>query len=97
MNETTPHGTDTPVADSAKDTHGIGPVIGASIIVAILVLGGIYYWMTKPLGTADTSRAHTTEATSPEAIERDLEASVDLDALDAEIDAELERIDAAFE
>lgn len=35
-----------PVVDSDKKEKPIGPIVGAAIIVAILIFGGIYFWGT---------------------------------------------------
>ncbi len=39
---------------------GAGPVIGTIIILAVIILGGLYFWMQRS-NTADTNVAPTTD------------------------------------
>ena len=75
----------------------LGPIIGTIIILAVIVLGGLYFWGQRsdkaPLPAEDNTAQVEVESiidqsSSDEtaAIEADLE-STDIDNLDAELDA----------
>jgi uncharacterized protein HemX len=80
-------------APAPKTSGGIGPLVGIVIIIAILAIGGIYYWMTElnmqaleeedqqtvTPGNTDTNTANT-NSDDTSAIENDLQGtSVDVD------------------
>lgn len=76
-----------------------GPIFGIVIILAVLVLGGWYYWTTQfsPQPVEPSVQDRPQEETNAAAhIEAELENTVDISALEAEIDAALEDIDRAF-
>lgn len=82
--------------DNAPDKKSSGPLIGIIIIIVVLLVGGLYFWMTKiatiPEETGTDTEAVveqlSTQSASDEisAIEADLDAT-DLENLDAELDS----------
>ncbi|MDO8471212.1 MAG: hypothetical protein Q7S49_01230 [bacterium] len=64
-----------------------GPIIGAIVILAIIILGGLYFWNQRAgKGTPidETSTESSLDETA--AIEADLDA-IDIESLDAELNA----------
>lgn len=68
-----------------------GALVGSIIIIAILVLGGLYLWKTStdktPAPSTDTlleGESNTNVTTDTDAIEQELD-SMDLEGLDSEI------------
>ncbi|OHA89620.1 MAG: hypothetical protein A3C70_02595 [Candidatus Zambryskibacteria bacterium RIFCSPHIGHO2_02_FULL_43_14] len=66
----------------------IGPIIGIIVILAIIILGGLYFWNQRADVTDQTVESINTQNVSDEAaaIEADLNAT-DIENLDAELNA----------
>jgi len=64
-----------------------GPLIGAIVILAVIILGGLYFWGQRAGNDAVIDET-STESGSDEtaAIEADLDA-IDIESLDAELNA----------
>ena len=87
-----------------EKSPGIGPWIGAVVVVIILLVGGLYFWGAQlnkqtaedelPLDDFAPLELETTtnDSTNPVDIEADLN-NFDVDAFEAELDAELEALD----
>ena len=90
---------ETPLPHTNMPAGSTGPIFGIVIILAVLILGGWYYWTTQfspqpvELPAQDRPQEETNTAAQ---IEAELEDTVDIPALEAEIDAALEDIDRAF-
>src|SRR3990167_8555289 len=77
-----------------KSNGSIGPIIGAIIILAVIVLGGLYFWDQRQERDAnDAETAQVLESINTQgsaddtsSIENDLN-STDIDSLDAELNA----------
>lgn len=93
--------------EPAAPQHGMGPLVGTLIVLAILVLGGVYFLTSETqmppepppviLGDANELRAQVTPPPSNSDAVNDISADVeatDLNALEAEIDADLQAIEA---
>lgn len=64
-----------------------GPIIGAIVILAILILGGLYFWSQRSGNDAVIEEINTqTNSDAAAAIEADLNAT-DIENLDAELNA----------
>ena len=80
MDNITPDNIQTPVQQPASPTqagpHGgsTGPTIGIAIIVALLIAGGVYFWMDAKEAVAPTEEQSTTE-TSSQAGAEDIKAA----------------------
>jgi len=64
-----------------------GPLIGAIVILAVIILGGLYFWGQRAGNDAvidETSTGSGSDETA--AIEADLDA-IDIESLDAELNA----------
>lgn len=79
-----------PADPSGTNGASIGPVIGTIIILAVIVLGGLYFWSQRAENQAavertiqDIEKQSDSDATS--AIEADLEAT-EIDSLDASLE-----------
>ena len=81
-----------------QNKSGVGSIIGTIIIIAIIILGGLYFWgkrieeskMKQDLISSDSSQTGL-EATSSDnlsSIETDLNSN-DINGLGAALDAEL--------
>jgi predicted PurR-regulated permease PerM len=82
-----------------KKDEGVGPVIGSIIIIAVIVLGGLYYWgsiiqnsSNAPENVTEESLPALSESDEIIDIEQDLEATSadEIDALLDEIDSEID-------
>jgi len=64
-----------------------GPLIGAIVILAVIILGGLYFWSQRA-GNDAMINGTSTESGSDEtaAIEADLD-TIDIENLDAELNA----------
>ena len=64
-----------------------GPLIGAIVILAVIILGGLYFWGQRAANDAVIDET-STESGSDEtaAIEADLD-TIDIESLDAELNA----------
>lgn len=64
-----------------------GPIIGAIVILAILILGGLYFWSQRAGNDAVIEEINTqTNSDAAATIEADLNAT-DIENLDAELNA----------
>lgn len=86
---------------------GVGAIIGTVIVIALIVLGGAYYWTTMGTGTEDvlpfvpteetTAPVQGNESLSPSdetaAIEADMDAAY-MQQLEADIEADLKAIES---
>lgn len=94
--------------ENMPQQHGMGALVGTLIVLAVLVLGGVYFFLNKqitepqtpPVILGDTAPAPLVQDTpAPSssdavgAIDADIDAT-DLDQLDAQIDADLRAIEA---
>ncbi len=82
-----------------KPDEGVGPVIGSIIIIALIVLGGLYYWGSIINSTQKTNE-DVIETTTPALNESDeiIDIEEDLEATDTEgIDKLLDEIDAEID
>lgn len=90
MNPTNPMG---PSMESPKESS-VGPVIGTIIILAVIVLGGLYFWNQRGERVMDETELNTvineisTQSQSDDtaSIDADLKAT-DVDNLDQELNA----------
>ncbi len=86
----TPQQTSTSPFVSPPSDSGAGPIIGAIIVVAVLVLGGLYYWGAY-LERRDQAAMTAEEILSePDAVLEQLGTqgtSDELDAIEADVDA----------
>ena len=78
-------------AEVGKGRGGLsGPIIGAIVILAIIILGGLYFWSqrTPDLITEETVESINiqSEADDTDSIEADLDAT-DIENLDVELNA----------
>jgi hypothetical protein len=97
-NETTPNNTPAAQAPvSAKPENGsAGPVIGTFIILAVIVIGGLYFWSQRSTDSSlinqdqvdQNVESINTQSDSDDlsSIEADLDAT-DVDGLDTELNA----------
>lgn len=75
-----------------QDKKSYGALIGSVIIIVILVLGGIYFWMSKQgeMNTTDTLQSEentTTTEGDPALIElNELEAQIEAGANSTDVD-----------
>lgn len=55
MDQTTPQAPmgGTP-AGAPQEEKSMGPLIGSIIVIAIIVIGGIYFWMTRSVNAPET-------------------------------------------
>lgn len=103
-----PAPTEAPVASmpsAQKEKEGVGPMVGVAIIVVLLIFGGLYVWGTMLNTRMDTndetgeifapSDELATPADEPAAIEASLDA-FDSAAFEAQLDADMKAIEAAF-
>ncbi|MFN4181214.1 MAG: hypothetical protein ACK4FA_00750 [Candidatus Paceibacteria bacterium] len=67
-----------------QDKKSYGALIGSVIIIVILVLGGIYFWMSKQNEMMDTQPATENVTETSETQDTTL---IDLENLEAEIEA----------
>lgn len=80
------------VSTRAEEGGGLsGPIIGVIIILAIIILGGLYFWSQRASDetlTNEVVEGINTQSDSDEAsaIEADLDAT-DIENLDAELNA----------
>jgi len=85
-------------APSIEDKNTIGPVIGIVIIIAVIVLGGLYFWMVRG-NNEQTEQAANQQQTSAQTTGTDsvsdLDASLKATNVD-NVDASLSDVDAAF-
>lgn len=84
----------TPAGAPGNQEKSIGAIIGILIVVAIIIIGGLYFWGQRIIQSPESDTGapaavefQPTESTSSEItdIEADLSATV-LDGLDSEID-----------
>jgi len=68
----------------APENKSFGPLIGIIVIIALIVIGGLYFWGGM-FSKEDVGSATTTAAVA-EDITADIEAGLDTAAIDAEID-----------
>jgi len=78
-----------------KQDGGVGPLIGTIIIIALLVLGGLYYWGSIINEQKDTEAPTENVPAGQDEDVSSIEA--ELDAEFGDVDAELDKIDAEFE
>ncbi len=93
---------------SAPQQHGMGALVGTLIVLAVLVLGGVYFFLNKQMADQPTPPVILGDTTSAPIVENDpapsssdavtdinadIEAT-DLNQLDAQIDADLKAIEA---
>lgn len=93
---------------TASQQHGMGALVGTLIVLAVLILSGVYFFLNKqmtepqtpPVILGDTTPAPIMEnnplPSSSDAI-TDIDADIDatdLNQLDAQIDADLKAIEA---
>jgi uncharacterized protein HemX len=104
-----PNSNNTNLQDNAPQQPGMGALVGTLIVLAVLVLGGVYFYLNKqmaepqtpPVILGDTTPTPPLEQSSPapsssddvNAIEADVSAT-DLDQLEAQIDADLKTIES---
>ena len=76
-----------------------GAILGVVIITLVLLLGGIYFWVTQQNGVANTYSASNadlvTKSDEPAAIESDLN-TFDSATLETQIDADMKAVESAF-
>jgi hypothetical protein len=96
--------------ENAPQQHGMGALVGTLIVLAVLVLGGVYFFLNKqmpdpqvpPVILGDSTPAPAMEnnpAPSPSDTVSDINADIDatdLNQLDAQIDADLKAIEASL-
>lgn len=100
--------TNNPVAptQSAPAQHGVGPLVGTLIVLAVLVLGGVYFLTSTPkmqyepppviLGDPAAPQPMMVAPTSDSDAVTDISADVsatDLNDLEAQINADLEAVE----
>ncbi len=91
---------------SSGSGHAIGPLVGALIVLAVLVLGGVYFLSNKTanvvrnappviLGDTDVHAGlpPTTSSDTISDISADVEAT-DLNELDSQINADLQTVES---
>ncbi len=92
--------------ENAPQHHGMGALVGTLIVLAVLVLGGVYFFLNNqmiepqmpPVILGDTTPVSTQTDPTPSSsdalsdINADIDAT-DLDQLDAQIDADLQAIE----
>jgi uncharacterized protein HemX len=102
-----PNTNNTTPQENTSQPHGMGALVGTLIVLAVLVLGGVYFFlnkqMTEPqtppviLGDNTPIPAYNDPAPSSSdavnAIDADIDAT-NLNQLDAQIDADLQAIEA---
>ncbi len=103
-----PDTNNSPSQENAPQNHGMGPLVATLIVLAVLVLGGVYFFLNKqmvepqtpPVILGDTMPAPIVQgdpapssSDTVNAIDSDIDAT-DLEQLDAEIDADLRAIEA---
>lgn len=102
----TPPAPQTPLAPPEKSS--VGPLVGTAIIIAILAVGGLYFWGSKLnkegamnntppviLGDDSAGLPPTSSSDTVASIEADVSAT-DLDRLDAEIEADMKAAESSM-
>ena len=87
----------TPAGASASVTankSSIGSIVGTIIIIALIILGGLYFWgkhvkesKTAEILTSETSEGSDVEEDNEAAAIRSTSSSDDLDSIDADLQA----------
>ncbi len=107
METTQPTPSAPPTPTQAPASHAMGPLIGTLIILIVLALGGLYAWNMQasmpeneplPLILSDDDREGLPPTSSSDEV-TDIEADIsatDLDAFEAQIDADLKAAESAF-
>lgn len=95
--------------ENASQNPGMGALVGTLIVLAVLVLGGVYFFLNKQMVEPQTPPVILGDATptlpatqndpvpsssdAVNAIDADIDAT-DLNQLDAQIDADLKAVEA---
>lgn len=83
--------------NATQDQAPIGPVVAAIVVVAVLAIGGLYYWGSKSNDKAQQNAgvpaAETLEGPSPEELQQ-VSENDDLDTIEAELQFDTENLDA---
>lgn len=75
-----------------ENKSSVGSIIGTIVIIAIIILGGLYFWgkrieENKSKENLITDFTPGTEETTRTGVEGDISASDELDVLEAELNA----------
>ncbi len=102
-----PNTIDSTTQEHTSQPHGMGALVGTLIVLAVLVLGGVYFFLNNqmiepqapPVILGDTTPipAQNDPAPSSSDTVNDIDADVDatdLNQLEAQIDADLQAIEA---
>ncbi len=105
-----PNTNNTAPQENTPPNHGMGALVGTLIVLAVLVLGGVYFFLnqqmaaqqTPPVILGDTiptppvqNSPAPSSSDTVSAIDADIGAT-DLNQLDAQIDADLQAIEASL-
>ncbi len=105
-----PNTNNTAQQETTPPNHGMGALVGTLIVLAVLVLGGVYFFLNQQMAEQPTPPVILGDAipTSPEqnspalstsdtvdAIDADVSAT-DLNQLEAQIDADLKVVEASL-
>ena len=110
-NTPTPPGNERFVPPPESPKHSFGPAAGIIIIIAILIIGALYFWgqrlsnQSNLPSSENPSLENVSSSDEVDVIEEDLNAEPlgeedlgeeDLNALEAELDAEIEAMEAEY-
>lgn len=84
----------TPETPKAKTSYGT--LLGLLVIVAIIVIGALYFLNERVSDSSGTSLQEQSTSTEPDAIQADLEAGSP-DEFEKDLDKAFVELDAAFE